>query len=97
VLRLWNNLKIILKIDIMKKFKAGEGEDIMFFKGHRTRLNQHLSTLQPGDRLIIERDIDWKGKRDPYYIINRLAKKNGWKFESGKTLDGKGWGVKRIS
>ncbi len=80
----------------MKKYNSDEDDGQHFFKGRGTRVYQMLISLKPGETLFISTD-DWKGKRQPYYVANRVAKKTGWKLESGKTLDGGGWKVKRIS
>jgi hypothetical protein len=81
----------------MKKLNSEEAKQHVIVKGRGTRLAQHLSTLTEGEALIIERGVDWVGKRPPYRIIHHFEKKTGWKFVTGRTSDGKGWIAKRIS
>jgi hypothetical protein len=79
----------------MKKYNSNE-DDGFLFKGRGTRVYQMLMSMKAGETLLIE-PTDWKGKRQPYYVINRVAKKNGWKIEAGKSIEGGGWKVKRIT
>ena len=81
----------------MKKLNSEEAKNQLAVKGRSTRLAQHLATLGIGEALIIEKEKDWIGKRPPYRIINYFAKKTGWKLVAGRTTDGKGWIVKRVS
>jgi hypothetical protein len=80
----------------MKKYNSEEDGDQPFFKGRGTRVYQMLITLKIGETLFVETK-DWKGKRQPYYVANRVAKKTGRTFESGKTMDGGGWKFKRLT
>ncbi len=81
----------------MKKLNPEEAKQHIVVKGRSTRLAQHLSMLSEGEALIIEKEKEWIGKRPPYRIINHFAKRTGWKLISGRTADGKGWIVKRVS
>jgi len=53
--------------------------------------------LKPGEGLAIDRGADWIGKRPPYQLINRFAKKHNWNIDTGRSPDGKGWIAKRVS
>jgi hypothetical protein len=81
----------------MKKLSAEEVGKYFLSKGRKSRISQMLSTLNPGEGLIIEKEKDWVGKQPPYRIINRFAKRSGWKLDADRTPDEKGWVVKRIA
>jgi len=81
----------------MKKLSKEEVSKYFFAKGRKSRISQMLSTLDPGEGLLIEKEKDWQGKQPPYRIINRFAKRTGWKLDADRTPDDKAWVVKRIS
>lgn len=81
----------------MKILTAEEAKDYMPLSNGRTsKVYAILTTLQVGEVLIITRQ-DWKGKSAPYAIVNGLAKKTGRTFLKGRTPDGTGWAIKRMS
>jgi hypothetical protein len=81
----------------MRVVKKEEAENTILAKAGRTsKISAMTSTLQVGEMLEIK-TTDWKGKKPPYNIINRLAKKTGRKFIKGRLPDGSGWGVKRVA
>lgn len=81
----------------MKKLSAEEGKDLMpVTNGRTTLVSAIVSNLLIGEVLIIAR-ADWKGKKPPYQVVNRVAKKTGRTFEKGRMPDGSGWMVKRLS
>ena len=82
----------------MKKLTKEEASKIGIIKhGNYSAVSAHLLQLEIGEALIINKKTDWKSKSPPYRIVNYFTKKTGRKFEAGKTPDGKGWAVKRIS
>jgi hypothetical protein len=81
----------------MKKLSAEEGKDfIPVTNGRTTKVRAMVSTLLVGEVLIITRQ-EWHGKRPPYEVVNRVAKASGRQFIKGRTPDGTGWAVKRVS
>ena len=76
----------------MKKFTVEEAANLPMLKhGRHTKVHVQLTQLQIGEALLIEKGIDWVSKHPPYKVINTVAKKNNFKFEKGRSLDGKGW------
>ena len=67
----------------------------LFKKGRRTRLNVKISQLKPGQILEVKKVTDWIGKRPPYQLVNRFAKRHGWKLLASPSPDETGWLVKR--
>jgi hypothetical protein len=53
--------------------------------------------LKPGEALLIEKGVDWISKSPPYKLVREFAAKNKWKLIAGRSTDGKGWIVKRVS
>lgn len=81
----------------MKKLTKEEAADrVMLNNGRTTKVWAAIASLLPGEVLIITRD-DWKTKRPPYDTAKRVAKKTNRSFEWGRSLDGKGWDIKRIN
>lgn len=81
----------------MKKYNAEEARDKTIVSHGRTSMvSAQIASLKVGELLEITRQ-DWKGKRPPYGIVNRVAKKTGRVFERGKNADGTAWLVRRIS
>jgi len=81
----------------MQKLSAEEAKDLVLITGKRvSKISAQLLQLNVNEALLILRS-DWKGKKPPYNIINRLAKKTGRKFIKGRLPDGSGWGVKRVA
>ena len=82
----------------MKKLSKEEVDTLpLLKKGRHTRLSKELAMLKPGEGLQIEKGTDWIGKRPPYRLITRFAKKHKWNIDAGRSPDGKGWIAKRIS
>jgi hypothetical protein len=81
----------------MKKHTVEEAKDMIPVSNGRTSLvSVEVTGLKVGEALTITR-ADWPGKRPPYDVINRVAKKTGRTFIKGRSHDGKGWDVKRMS
>lgn len=81
----------------MQKLNAEEGKNYLpITHGRTTMIRAALFSLEINEVLIITRN-DWKAKKPPYEMVNRLAKKTGRVFIKGRTTDGTGWAVKRIS
>jgi len=80
----------------MKKLSKEEVQGLPILKkGSRTRLNIMLSQLKAGEGLDIKKEIDWIGKRPPYQLISRFAKRHGWKLDATRSPDDSGWIVIR--
>ena len=81
----------------MKKLNAEEGKDFLpITNGRTTMIYAALLTLEVNEVLLITRQ-DWKGKRPPYEVVSRVEKKTGRTFLKGRSPDGQGWAVKRLS
>lgn len=81
----------------MKRLSPEEVANLHPIKGGRhTWLHKELHMIELGAGLIIH-NKDWNGKRPPYEVIRRVAKKLSRKFEYGRLPDGTGWLVKRIA
>ncbi len=63
--------------------------------GRYTMLYSKLLQLKPQQALIIS-PTEWKTKTLPYATIRRVAKNTGFKFDYGRTPDGKNWMAKRV-
>jgi hypothetical protein len=63
--------------------------------GHHTLVYSKLLQLKVGQTLIIK-PSDWVTKSLPYPTIRRVAKNTGFKFDYGRTPDGKNWMAKRV-
>jgi hypothetical protein len=82
----------------MKKFNKEEAANILMLKGGRhTNVHVNLSQLEVGEAIFIEKGVDWKSKTPPYGLVSRFAAKHKRQFEKGRSVDGKGWIVKRVS
>lgn len=82
----------------MKKLSKEEAAKAGLVKhGNTSSVSAHLTELEIGEALIIEKGVDWKSKRPPYAVINYFSKKTNRKFTSGQTADKNGWIVIRIS
>ncbi len=81
----------------MKKLNAEEGKDYLpITHGRTTMIYAAILSLQINEVLIITRQ-EWKAKKPPYEMVSRLSNKTGRVFIKGRTPDGTGWAVKRIS
>lgn len=81
----------------MKKLTKEEAEGrVMVTNGRTTKIWAAVAGLLTGEVLIIERK-DWTGKRPPYDVVKRVAKKTNHQYEWGRSLDGKGWEVRRLA
>ena len=81
----------------MRKISVEEAKNLTPHSGGRTTLVSVLvSELQTGEGLEITR-ADWKGKKPPYAVINRVAQKTGRTFAKWRMADGSGWRVKRLT
>ncbi len=81
----------------MKKYSVEEAKSLhIVTSGRTTKISAMTYSLEIGEAFDITR-ADWKGKKPPYNIINRVAKKTGRKFIKGRLPDGTGWVVKRIA
>ena len=81
----------------MRKLKPEEASQaLMLKKGRRSRINIELSQLKPGEGIEIKKKNDWVGKRPPYQLISRFAKRHGWKLEARRAPDDGGWFVTRV-
>jgi hypothetical protein len=82
----------------MKKLTKEEVEKAGAVKhGRTTKLRMQLTVLDVGEGLFIEKGVDWFGKMPPYRIVNYYQKQSKRKFSTGRTQDGKGWIVQRLS
>lgn len=82
----------------MKKLSKEEAAKAGIVKhGNTSSVSAHLTELEIGEGIVIEKGVDWKSKRPPYAVINYFSKKTGRKFTSGLTTDKNGWIVVRIS
>ena len=68
----------------------------MLGKGRYTKVHAWLLKLQPGEKLVIEKGVDWISKSPPYKVVKGVAKKYGLKLVAGRSPDKKGWVVKRL-
>jgi hypothetical protein len=81
----------------MRKLTPEEASEVvMLKKGRRTRLNIELSQLKAGEGIEIKKQTDWVGKRPPYRLISRFAKRHGWKIVATRAPDDMGWRVTRV-
>lgn len=82
----------------MKKLNKEDVDALpLLKKGRHTRLSKMLATLKQGEGLHIEKGKDWIGKRPPYRLITRFAKKHNWKIDTGRSPQEDGWIARRIS
>jgi hypothetical protein len=82
----------------MKKFTVEEAAELHILRqGRFTLVHVHLTKLKPGEALLIEKGVDWISKSPPYKLVREFAAKNKWKLIAGRSTDGKGWIVKRVS
>ena len=80
----------------MRKLTPEEAQNITpVTNGRETLASAHIKQLAAGEGLIISY-AEWKAKYPPSAIANRIAKKYGRKFATGRMTDGSGWVIKRI-
>jgi len=81
----------------MKKLTKEEVAGLPILKkGRRSRVNMQIAQLKPGEGAEIKKETDWIGKRPPYRLISRFAKRHGWKLLATRSPDDKGWIVVRV-
>ena len=81
----------------MKILNAEESKDrLPIVNGRTTMVYAAISMLKVNETLIITRK-EWTAKRAPYEVVTRVAQKTGRVFIKGRTPEGDGWEVKRIS
>lgn len=81
----------------MQKLNPDEIPEILpVSRGRNTMLRTQLLQLKVGEALFLPRE-EWKAKSTPYYVVNYLKRKDGYRFDYGFKTDGTGWLFKRIA
>ena len=81
----------------MKKLSKEEADKQgLINHGNSSKLRSHLTKLEIGEAIVINKATDWKSKTPPYRVVNYLSKTTALRFDAGPTADGKGWIVKRV-
>lgn len=65
-------------------------------RGRDTHLRVGLLSLQVGDGLFLPK-AEWKRKSSPAFVVSRLKKTHGLRFEYGRKADGSGWLFRRVT
>jgi hypothetical protein len=81
----------------MEKLKKEEITGLLPVRqGRTTKLRAMLLQLEVGEGLFMPKE-EWKRKNTPFYIIARLKKTSGLRFEYGLKTDGSGWLFRRVA
>lgn len=80
----------------MKKLGKDEiPEQMPVKRGRDTKLRLMLLSLEVGEGLFMPKE-EWKRKNGPYYVIARIKKTHGFRYEYGLKADGSGWLFRRV-
>ena len=65
-------------------------------RGRDTYLRVALLGLEVGEALFMPKE-EWKRKTGPYYVVARIKKTHGHRFEYGMKTDNSGWLFRRVA
>ncbi len=81
---------------MIRKIEPEEFERLTLHgRGRSSPFYNAVLALKVGEALVIEKK-DWKAKYSPTIVVNRVAKKHGYKYLCGALPDRSGWAVKRV-
>ncbi|GDX53034.1 MAG: hypothetical protein D4R43_03180 [Sphingobacteriales bacterium] len=80
----------------MRKITKEEAEKFVTQRASTTPIRSAAEGLKPGEILLIELN-DWQQKKGPYYMLKKIEKLFGYKYDCKKISSGDGWIVERVS
>lgn len=81
----------------MKKIGKDEMPDVLPVKrGRDTPLRVALLGLAIGEGVFLPKD-EWHRKNSPFYVVARIKKTLGHRYEYGLKPDGSGWLFRRVA